>query len=81
MKEDTVYKGGKGTVKKPPGGGKSLPQPQDLEPRRGDKPESESSRKSIKETQEDPQIVETGGRTIQAPLLHHQRLEMGQERS
>ena len=27
LKEDRVYKGGKGTVKKPPGGGKSLPQP------------------------------------------------------
>ena len=62
VKEDTVYKGGKGTAKKPPGGGKSLPQPQGSEPRRGDKPESGSSRKSVKGTQEGPQTVETGGK-------------------
>ena len=68
MKEDTVYKGGKGTTKKPPGGGKSLPQPQGSEPRRGDKPESGSSRKSVKGMQEAPQTVKTGRKDNSGPI-------------
>ena len=48
VNKDTVYREVKGALKKPPGGGKSLPQPQGSEPRRGDKSESGSSRKSVK---------------------------------
>ena len=79
MKEDTVYKGGKGTVKKPPGGGRSLPQPQGSEPRRGDEPESGSSRKNIKGTSEGPQTVKIGGKDDSGPITASPKLGDGPE--
>ena len=68
MNEDTVYKEVKGALKKPPGGGKSLPQPQGSEPRRGDKSEPGSSRKSIEGRQEGPQTAEAGGKDDSGPI-------------